>query len=291
MDAGADVEVLALSAGESVSVSANGGSGTSGADSEGGETDGGGVGETTTAGGDGGLLDSAGIVASALTGAVDSVVANSLGVQGSGGDWVSSADGANSAVVVISGFVETLVVVSGKGARRRLPKEEVAAAGNDDDDDDDVGMENVGFTDGDATSAGLNANVDEPNACAGAVFGGSAVDSAGFTDSVGFICAGLKEKPLDPFAGGPKMKPDGVSLSSSVWPTRKPEKLPRVSPVLGFAALGGSGEVEITGAAAGDDTFEKENGSSDTTEPNAILAPAPLAKENFPGGAEIFAVK
>lgn len=116
------------------------------------------------------------------------------------------------------------------------------------------------------------------------------MDSAGVTDSVGFICAGLKENPLDPFAGGPKMKPDGDSLSSSVWPTRKPEKLPRVSPVLGFAALGGSGEAEITGAAAaGDDIFEKENGSSDTTEPNAILAPVLPAKENLPGGAEIFA--
>lgn len=165
VDAGADVEVLAVSGGVSVTVSANGVSETSGADSEGGETDGGGVGETTAAGGDGGLLDSAGIGVSVLGGGVDSAAVNGLGVQGSAGDWVSSADGANSADVAISGFAETLVAVSGKGARRRLPKEEAAAAGNDDDDDEeDVGMENVGFTDGDATSAGLNANVDEPNA-------------------------------------------------------------------------------------------------------------------------------
>lgn len=161
VDAGADVEVLAVSGGVSVTVSANGGSETSGADSEGGETDGGGVGETTAAGGDGGLLDSAGIGVSVLGGGVDSAAVNGLGEQGSAGDWVSSADGANSADVVISGFAETFVAVSGKGARRRLPKEEAAAAGND---DEDVGMENVGFTDGDATSAGLNANVDEPNA-------------------------------------------------------------------------------------------------------------------------------
>lgn len=84
-------------------------------------------------------------------------------------------------------------------------------------------------------------NVDEPNPCAVVVFAASAavsVDSDELPVSAGLICAELKANPVDPLPGCPKVKPNvvfGASFPSSLWPTLKPEKEPRVSPALPWA--------------------------------------------------------
>lgn len=250
---GAAVEVLVVSTAGSETGSAAGGSETGVGVSDGGVTDGGGVGETSRVGGVGGLLEGAAVV-SVLVGTVASVAdttgalkVSSLGL-GSGGSLGSvSAVGVDSGGVVVSGwrdFVGRGVVVSCRGARRRLPKE--VATGEKDVVE---GMPKVGFIEGVVPSCGLTPNVDVPSTCGVVVpstcgvvvFGASVVALAISVElpvSAGLIGAEPNANPVDPLLGGPKVKLREVleaSLTSSLWPTLKPEKQPRVSPALPWA--------------------------------------------------------
>lgn len=241
--AGVAVEVLVISTAGSETGSAAGGSETGVGVSDGGVTDGGGVGETSRVGGVGGLLEGAAVV-SVLVGTVVSVTdttgalkVSSLGL-GSGGSLDSvSAVGVDSGKVVVSGWRDFVgrVVVSCRGARRRLPKE--VATGEKDVVE---GMPKAGFTEGAVPSCGLTANVDVPSTCGVVVFGTSVVALANSVElpvSAGLIGAEPNANPVDPLPDGPKVKLRVLeaSLTSSLWPTLKPEKQPRVSPALPWA--------------------------------------------------------
>lgn len=239
--AGAAVEVLVVSTAGSETGSGAGGSETGVGVSDGGVTDGGGVVETSRVGGVGGLLEGTAVV-SVLVGTVASVTdttgalkVSSLGL-GSGGSLDSvSAVGVDSGEGVVSGWRDFVgrVVVSCRGARRRLPKE--VATGEKDVVE---GMLKAGFTEGAVPSCGLTANVDVPSTCGVVVFGASVVALANSVElpvSAGLIGTEPNANPVDPLLGGPKVKLRAVleaSLTSSLWPTLKPEKQPRVSPAL-----------------------------------------------------------
>lgn len=237
--AGVVMEVLVVSGAGSKTGSAAGGSETGAGVSDGGVTDGDGVEETSRVGGVGGLLEGA-VVGSVLVGAAASVTGmadgalkvGGLGLGSAGGSLDSvSAEGAGSAEVIVSGWRDFVgrVCVSDRGARNRLPKE-VAAVGKEDVE----GMVKLGAV----PSCGLKENVDEPNPCAVVILGASAavpVNSDEFPVSASLICAEPKPNPVDPLPGCPKVKPKVVlraSFPSSLWPTLKPEKEPRVSPAL-----------------------------------------------------------
>lgn len=244
--AGVVVEVLVVSGAGSETGSAAGSSETGASVSDGGVIDGGGVEETSSVGGVRGLLEGA-VVGSVLVGAAGSVTGTAdgalkvggLGLGSAGGSLDSvSLEGAGSVEVVVSGWRDFVgrVCVSDRGARNRLSKE-VAAGGKEDVE----GMVKLGFIEGTVPSCGLKVNVDETNPCAVVAFGASAavpVDSDELPVSAGLICAELKANPVDPLPGCPKAKPKvvlGTSFPSSLWPTLKPEKDPRVSPGLPWA--------------------------------------------------------
>lgn len=244
--AGVVVEVLVVSGAGSETGSAAGGSETGASVSDGGLIDGG-VEETSRVGGVRGLLEGA-VVGSVFVGAVASVTGTADGALKVGGLGLGSAGGsldsvsveeAGSVEVVVSGWRDFVgrVSVSDRGARNRLSKE-VAAGGKEDVE----GMVKLGFIEVTVPSCGLKLNVDiEPNPCAVVIFGASAavpVDSDELPVSAGLICAEMKANPVDPLPGCPKVKPKvvlGASFSSSLWPTLKSEKVPRVSPALTWA--------------------------------------------------------
>lgn len=144
-------------------------------------------------------------------------------------------EGAGSVEVIVSGWRDFVgrVCVSDKGARRRLPKEVSAVV-----KEDVEAMVKVGFTEGAVPSCGLKVNVDVPNPCAIVVIGASVaapVDCDKLPVSAALICAEPNANPDDPLPVGPKEKLEvvlGASFTSSLWPTLKPEKEPRVSPAL-----------------------------------------------------------
>lgn len=241
--AGVTVEVLVVSGRGSETGSAAGGSETGTGVSDGGVTEGGGVGETPRVGGVGGLLKVA-AMGSVLVGAVASMTGKAdgalkvggLGLGSAGGSLGSvSVEGAGSIEVVVSGWrgIVGRVCVSDRGARRRLPKEVVAV-----EKEDVEGMVKVGFIEGVFPSCGLKVNVDVPNPCAVVVFGASAAAPVGSDElpvSADLICGEPNANPVDPLPGCPKEKLKvlfGASFTSSLWPTLKPEKEPRVSPAL-----------------------------------------------------------
>lgn len=299
-EAGVAIEVmLAVSRAGLATGSATGGSDIAVGVSDGGVTDGGGAGETSRVGGVGGLLEVA-VMVSVMMGAAASVTdatgALKVSGLGLGGSLASSL--ANSGVVVVVGREFVGRVVSCRGARRRLPKD-VASGEKVVEGIVKVGF-TVGFTKLAAASCGLAAGVGVPRPCGVIVFVASVValsnSAVVLPGSAGLICAELNVNPVDPLPGGPKEKPSAgleESLSSSLWPTRKPEKQPRVSPwalgAWGSLGVSGGGVEELT-LGPGEASFGvKEKGSSDPPGPNGIFDPVLLAKENLPGGPELFA--
>lgn len=225
-------ELLIVSRAGLATGSAKGGSDTAVGVSDGGVTDGGGAGETSTAGGVEGLMEVA-VMVSVMMGAAasgsDTTGALKVSGLGLGGSLASSL--ANSGEVVVIGREFVGRVVSCRGARRRLPKDEASG------ENVVEGIVKVGFTEGAAPSGGLAAGVGVPRTCGVIVFVASVValsnSAVVLPVSAGLICVELNVNPVDPLPGGPKVKPSAdleASLSSSLWPTLKPEKQPRVSP-------------------------------------------------------------
>lgn len=80
-----------------------------------------------------------------------------------------------------------------------------------------------------------------PSASGVVVFGASVAALANSVElpvSADLTGAEPNANPVEPLPGGPKVKFRavlGASLTSSLWPTLKPEKQPRVSPALPWA--------------------------------------------------------
>lgn len=215
--------------------------------------------------------------------------------EGLGCEEAGSRGGVGSAggVGVLGCSFSRVVEGEERGAARRLLKE-VAAD-----------VENTGLvTDRAAGSGGLNAALDKsvkvesasPNAA-------SASFPCWRADPKLNSAAPVPNPSAPPLSGCPKLNVAAEGFSSSPWPTRRPEKLPRVSPPTTLGAWGstlrvGVMEVGLTGSPdmlergvgeplaprAGEvDLGAKEKGSSPAEEPNIIfpVPPPALLKENL----------